>query len=57
VGAVAKIKVMLGMTLSNAQEPIIRGFELAYASYPPQRGVSRSNKPSKEASPNRAYRG
>jgi hypothetical protein len=57
VGAIAKNKVMLCMPLSNAEEPIIRGFELAYAFYPPQRGVSHSNKPSKEVSPNRTHRG
>ena len=38
---------MLGMPLSNAQEPIIHDFEFAYAPYPPQRGVSHSDKPSK----------
>jgi len=54
VGAIAKNEVMLGTPLSNAQEPIIRGFKLAYASYPPQRGVNRFNKSSKEVSPNRA---
>jgi hypothetical protein len=34
-GGIAKNKVMPGMPLSNAQKPIIRGFKLAYAFYPP----------------------